>query len=211
MIYYVKLTVIVKYLAFELIYCYRKDNGESKMDRSNPSLNINKMRLKFHLLIVDENPYVADILVQTLKKDFTITVANSGQDAARMLIQGHRFDCVLTELNLSLFSGLDLTKLIRMSKLSAKTPVIVLSNATDSNTRIECLEQGVDGYIAKPFNPLEVKAKLHALLRRTSTPVETVEERSFAERLLTENKSSWQPGSRILSMLFRGYRVSHSA
>ena len=169
------------------------------------------MRLKFHLLIVDENPYVADILVQTLKKDFTITVANSGQDAARILIQGHRFDCVLTELNLSFFSGLDLTKLIRMSELSAKTPVIVLSNATDSNTRIECLEQGVDGYIAKPFNPLEVKAKLHALLRRTATPVETVEERSFAERLLTESKPSWQPGSRILSMLFRGYRVSQSA
>ncbi len=169
------------------------------------------MNSKFHLLIVDENPYVAGILVQTLKKDFDITVANSGQDAARMLIQGHRFDCVLTELNLPFFSGLDLTKLIRMSKVLAKTPVIVLSNATDSDTRIDCLEQGVDGYIAKPFNPLEVKAKLHALLRRSVAAVETVEERSFAKRLLSENKPSWQPKSRILSMFLRGYSVSQSA
>lgn len=169
------------------------------------------MKSKFHLLIVDENPYVAGILVQTLKKDFDITVANSGQDAARMLIQGQRFDCVLTELNLSFFGGLDLTKLIRTSKLLAKTPVVVLSNATDSDTRIECLEQGVDGYIAKPFNPLEVKAKLHALLRRTAAPVEVVEERSFAERLFTEEKPSWQSKSRILSMLFGGYSVSQSA
>ena len=64
------------------------------------------MKSKFHLLIVDENPYVADILVQTLKEDFDVTVVNSGQDAAKMLIQGHRFDCVLTELNLPFFSGL---------------------------------------------------------------------------------------------------------
>jgi DNA-binding response OmpR family regulator len=169
------------------------------------------MKSKFHLLIVDENPYVAGILVQTLRKDFDITVANSGQDAARMLIQGHHFDCVLTELNLSFFSGLDLTKLVRTSKLLAKMPVVVLSNATDSDTRIECLEQGVDGYIAKPFNPLEVKAKLNALLRRTAISVETVVERPVAERVRTEIKPSWQPKSRILSMLLRGYSVSQSA
>lgn len=169
------------------------------------------MKSKFHLLIVDENPYVAGILVQTLRTDFDITVANSGQDAARMLIQGQRFDCVLTELNLPFFSGLDLTRFIRMSKLLANTPVIVLSNATDSDTRIECLEQGVDGYIAKPFNPLEVKAKLHALLRRMTPAAEAVEERVVAERLNAATKPSWQPKSRILSMFFRGYSVSQSA
>lgn len=169
------------------------------------------MKSKFHLLIVDENPYVADILVQTLKKDFDVTVANSGQDAAKILIQGHRFDCVLTELNLPFFSGIDLTKLIRMSKLQSKVPVIVLSNATDSDTRIECLEHGVDGYIAKPFNPLEVKAKLHALLRRVTTPVEIAEERSFSSKLFAETKPLWQPKSRILSMLFGSYSVSQSA
>ncbi len=75
------------------------------------------MNSKYQLLLVDENPYVADILKQTLKDDFIITVANTGHEAARLLIQGTRFDCVLTELNLPIFSGLELTKLIRMSKL----------------------------------------------------------------------------------------------
>lgn len=169
------------------------------------------MNSKFHLLIVDENPYVAGILVQTLRKDFDITVANSGQDAARLLIQGQRFDCVLTELNLPFFSGIDLTKLIRMNKLLSKTPVVVLSNATDSDTRIECLEQGVDGYISKPFNPLEVKAKLHALLRRTAPSSDMVGERAFTARLRTEDKPGGQPKSRILSFFSRGYSVSQSA
>ncbi|MCK8495668.1 response regulator transcription factor [Spirosoma sp. RP8] len=166
------------------------------------------MNPKYHLLIVDENPYVADILVQTLKTDFSITVANTGQDAARLLIQGQRFDCVLTELNLPIFSGLELTKLIRMSKLIFQTPIIVLSNAPDSNTRIECLEQGVDSYISKPFNPLEVKAKIHAILRRSSR--DEIREPASA-RLQPEDKPFWLPKSRILSLLFRGSLATHSA
>ena len=170
------------------------------------------MNPKYHLLIVDENPYVADILIQTLKTDFAITVANTGQEAARLLIQGNRYDCVLTELNLPVFSGLELTKLIRMSKLIYQTPIIVLSNAPDSNTRIECLEQGVDSFISKPFNPLEVKAKLHALLRRTSVK-EEVQGVPTAPRLQSADidRPFWQPRSRILSMLFRSSFVAQSA
>jgi DNA-binding response OmpR family regulator len=166
------------------------------------------MKSKFHLLIVDESTYVAGILTQTLEKDFTITVVNSGQDAARLLIQGNRYDCVLSELNLPIFSGLELTKLIRMSKLIAHTPVVILSNATSSDTRIECLEQGVDSFISKPFNPLEVRAKLNALLRRS---VPHTEEHLVAELAQSEAKSTWQPKSRLLSIFSRGYSISQSA
>jgi len=169
------------------------------------------MNPKYHLLIVDENPYIADILIQTLKSDFSITVAHTGHEAARLLIQGNRYDCVLTELNLPVFSGLELTKLIRMSKLIFQTPVIVLSNAPDSNTRIECLEQGVDSYISKPFNPLEVKAKIHAILRRTVSQLEQTQEPTAPVQLQAEEKPFWQPKSKILSMLLRGYLVAQSA
>ena len=161
-----------------------------------------------HLLIVDENPYVVEILVQTLRKDFTITVANTGQEAARLLIQGNRFDCVLTELDLSFFNGLELIKLIRMSRVAAQTPIVILSNVPDSATRIQCLEQGADDFLSKPFNPLEVKAKLHALLRRSEAP-----EKSSAQavQIDTQSKPFWQQKSRILSMLFGNYSLSQSA
>lgn len=165
------------------------------------------MNKKHHLLIVDENPYVVDILVQTLTNDFKITVAQTGQEAARLLIQGNRFDSVLTELDLSFFNGLELTKLIRMSRLTAQTPVVILSNASDSTTRIDCLEQGVDAFISKPFNPLEVKAKLHALLRRADSPVEEAPKR-LPTLFKTDAKPVWQQRSRILSMLLGNYAVS---
>ena len=169
------------------------------------------MNNKYHLLVVDENPYVVEILLQTLAKDFKITVAATGQEAARLLIQGNRFDCVLTELNLSFFSGLDLTKLIRMSKLSAQTPVVVLSNAPDSATRIECLEQGVDAFLSKPFNPLEVKAKLNALLRRTDASVASFQEQSVPVQRSAESRSFWPQRFRTLASLLGDHSLSHTA
>lgn len=138
------------------------------------------MNNKHRLLVVDSNPYVAGILVQTLKTSFNVTVANTGQDAIRLLIQGNRFDCVLTELNIPHLSGLELTKFIRTNRLLRHTPVVMLSNALNSGTRIECLEQGVDAYMAKPFNPLEVRAKLLALLRRTMSTVEETQYSSIS-------------------------------
>ncbi len=166
------------------------------------------MNTNYHLLIVDENPYVVEILVQTLSRDFTITVANTGQEAARLLIQGNRFDCILTELNLSFFNGLELIKLIRMSRIAALTPIVILSDAPDSATRIQCLEQGADDFLSKPFNPLEVKAKLHALLRRSE-----VSEAASGQliQMGTQSKPFWQQKSRILSMLFGNYSLSQSA
>lgn len=169
------------------------------------------MTSKHRLLIVDGNPYVAGILVQTLKTDFDITVAVTGQEAARLLTQGNRFDCVLTELNLPSFSGLDLTNFIRSNKLIRYIPIVVLSNASDSDTRIKCLEQGADSYVSKPFNPLEVRARLHALLRRAIAPVEYVQERSLPIRLQPKGRPLEQLKFRILSMVLRDYAVSQSA
>lgn len=171
------------------------------------------MKTKATLLIVDGNPFIAGILVQNLKDDFTITIANTGPEAARMLTQGNRFDCVLTELDLPFFNGLDLTKLIRTSRINRHIPVLILSSATDSDTRIKCLQHGADDFATKPFNPLEVKAKIQAVLRRAASPVYQAEEheRPVSARLLPEIKSFWQQRSRVLSVLFRGNALKQSA
>lgn len=165
------------------------------------------MTTKHSLLLVDGNPYVSGILVQSLKAGFNVTVANTGQEAVRLLMQGNRFDCVLTELQLPQLSGLELTRFIRTSRLLKHIPIVVLSNASDSDTRIKCLEQGVDSYIAKPFNPLEVKAKLTALLRRASSPVQETQLAFVPARPQLESKPLWQPKSRILSMILKRYTV----
>jgi|GEM_PF-1038096 DNA-binding response OmpR family regulator len=170
------------------------------------------MNSKRHLLIVDGSPYVAGILVQTLKKDFNVTVAINGQEAAQLLTQGNRFDCVLTDLDLDVFSGFDLIKFIRSNRLLCHTPIVVLSAKSDSKTRIQCLELGVDNFMPKPFNPTEVKVRLLATIRRADMPVaEEAPERPVSARLLPEVESFWQNKSRILFMVLKGYSLGQSA
>ena len=132
-------------------------------------------KLSYRLLIVDENPHIVSVLTQTLKTDFDITVATNGKEAVRVLMQNGRFDFVITELNVSFFSGLELIELIRMNKPAGHVHIMVLSGALDSDARIACLEAGADSYMTKPFNPLEVKAKLHSVSRRTLLQPENYE------------------------------------
>jgi DNA-binding response OmpR family regulator len=147
-----------------------------------------------------------------LKKDFEVTVATNGQEAAQLLTQGNRFDCVLTDLDLDVFSGFDLIKFIRSNRLLCQTPIVVLSAKSDSNTRIQCLELGVDNFMPKPFNPTEVKVRLLATVRRSDMPVtEELPERPVSARLLPEVESFWQNKSRILFMVLKGYSLGQSA
>ncbi|QJD79283.1 response regulator transcription factor [Spirosoma rhododendri] len=170
------------------------------------------MNTKPRLLIVDGNPYIAGILVQNLKSDFNISVANTGPEAVRMLTQGNHYDCVLTELNLPFFSGLELTKFIRENRFLRNTAVMVLSGATDSDTRINSLNSGVDDFALKPFNPLEIRAKLHALLRRSASPAyETAFSQPVPARLLPDIKTFWQQKTRVLSLIRRSEPIKQSA
>lgn len=165
-------------------------------------MNINSSGSRNQLLLVEENPYLATILVQTLKTDFEITLASTGKEAVHLLMQGTCFDAVVTELDLTHFSGIQLINLIRTSNLNCQMPVVVLSSATDSETRINCLLEGADSYIAKPFNPLEVKAKLQAIFRRTVSQPELAETAyTSVHSLQREDRKVWQTGSRILSLI----------
>lgn len=170
------------------------------------------MSVKPRLLIADGNPYIAGILVENLKSSFTISVANTGPEAVRLLTQENRYDCVLTELDLPFVNGLELTKLIRNNRFLSNVPVLILSSATDSDTRIKCLNSGVDDFASKPFNPLEVRARLHALLRRAAFPAyESTFSQPVSARLLPDIKSFWQQKTRVLSMIRRSDPVKQSA
>lgn len=159
------------------------------------------MNRKYRLLIVDPNPYVADILAQTLENDFSVSVARTGQEAAQLLLQDKTFDFVVTELSMDGFSGLDLTKLIRTSGLINQASVIILSSVSDSDTRIKCFENGVDDFVAKPFNPLEVRAKLQALLRRSSLPVNEIPARPLPTRRSLQSGLLRQIRTRVMSLI----------
>lgn len=159
------------------------------------------MNQKYSLLIVDPNPYVADILAQTLQHDFAVSIARTGQEAARLLLQDKGFDFIVTESDMDGFSGLDLTKLVRTSGLIKQASIVILSSVSDSDTRIKFLENGADDFVAKPFNPLEVKAKLQSLLRRSSLPIQAISGRAVPSLVPSQSGFLRQIRTRVMSLI----------
>jgi DNA-binding response OmpR family regulator len=123
---------------------------------------------KLNLLIVEENPFLVNVLRQALAPEFNVVAVANGIEALDRLEHGSRIDFILTEINLPKLDGFELIRLVRLNVLYKHLPILVLSKFEDSSSRIKCLESGADAYVAKPFNPLEVRARVRGMLRHTA-------------------------------------------
>jgi two-component system, OmpR family, response regulator len=115
-------------------------------------------------LVVDDDQRLFELLSDYLgQNDVKATWARDGAIAIAQLSQG-AFDAVLLDIMMPGMDGLATLKEIR--KLS-NIPVIMLTAKGDSTDRVVGLELGADDYLAKPFSPRELLARLRAVLRRT--------------------------------------------
>jgi two-component system, OmpR family, response regulator len=116
-----------------------------------------------HLLIVDDDPEIRDLLARYLRRQgFRVDLAADGRAMARQLEAG-RFDLVVLDLMLPGEDGLSLCRRLRAT---SSLPVIMLTAMGEETDRIVGLEMGADDYLAKPFNPRELLARIRAVLRR---------------------------------------------
>ncbi|MDE7292552.1 MAG: response regulator transcription factor [Treponemataceae bacterium] len=118
------------------------------------------------ILIVDDEKEIIDLLTLYLEKDgFSVTGALDGETGLKLLSQGD-FDCVLLDIMIPNINGFNVLKSIR--KASA-VPVIIISAKITSSDKILGLDLGADDYVTKPFDPLEVLARVKTNLRRFSS------------------------------------------
>ena len=116
-----------------------------------------------HLLIVDDDERIRDLLKRYLiKQGFIVT---SARDAAqgRRLLAGLAFDLIVLDVMMPGEDGMALTRWLR--EVTA-TPVILLTARGEPKDRITGFEAGADDYIAKPFEPRELVLRINAILRR---------------------------------------------
>ena len=121
-----------------------------------------------HLLVVDDDPRLRELLRRYLtENDFQVSMA---QDAPSMnrLMQRQTFDLIILDLMLPGEDGLSIVRRLRGG--GARTPIIMLTAKGDDVDRILGLEMGADDYLPKPFNPRELLARAHAVLRRQPPP-----------------------------------------
>jgi DNA-binding response OmpR family regulator len=124
-----------------------------------------RVNQNMRVLIVDDEPMVRDVLERYLTRSGFIAASAGDGEAALTAFDAARPDIVLLDLMLPRVDGFSVFQSIRAR---AATPVIMLTARGGEAERIAGLELGADDYVAKPFSPREVVARVQAVLRRQS-------------------------------------------
>ncbi|MBL1227307.1 response regulator transcription factor [Enterococcus sp. BWR-S5] len=120
----------------------------------------------YHILAVDDEKEIIKLLKLYLERDeLTLYEAYDGKEALTVL-EERTIDLLIVDILMPEIGGFELIKRVRKN---SNIPIIVISACVDSSDRIFGLELGADDYIIKPFDPLEVVARVKALLRRYNT------------------------------------------
>ncbi len=118
------------------------------------------------ILIVEDDPDIAELVARYLDKaGFATERVSTGRDALAA-IAARLPDALVLDLMLPHLDGLEVCRTVRAHDKTASLPIIMLTARAEESERIVGLELGADDYLAKPFSPNELVARVRALLRR---------------------------------------------
>ena len=124
------------------------------------------------LVVDDEKLIVKGIRFSLLQDGLEVDCAYDGEEALE-LVKNNEYDLVLLDVMLPKLDGFEVCQQIREF---SDMPIVMLTAKGDDMDKILGLEYGADDYITKPFNILEVKARIKAIMRRTGKKEEKVDE-----------------------------------
>jgi len=145
----------------------------------------------------DEKVIVKGIKFNLENEGHTVDCAYDGEQAMSMLHLG-KYDLVLLDLMLPKIDGLEVCKQLREF---SNVPVIMLTAKSESNDKLIGFEYGADDYVTKPFNIMELKARIRAIVRRVSVgegagePVRRIEKNDIALDL--DQRTVYTRGQRV--------------
>lgn len=124
------------------------------------------------ILIAEDDEALARFVRQGLEgENYSVEVASDGEQA-RQAATDQNFELVILDLNLPKIDGVSVLRHLRLKKPTL--PVLVLTQRTRVEDRVECLDTGADDYLGKPFSFSELSARIRALVRRSHLPSESV-------------------------------------
>src|SRR3954471_16711457 len=118
------------------------------------------------VLVVDDDPQLREALTRALElDDYQVATAHNGAQALES-ISARRPDVVVLDVMMPYVGGLDVCRTLRERK--DRLPILVLTARDEVGDRVAGLDAGADDYLTKPFALEELRARLRALLRRTT-------------------------------------------
>ncbi len=151
------------------------------------------IRRMYQVLIVDDDPAIRAVCCEVLKQHgYAVFEAGSGRHALELLAK-QQFDAILLDIMLPDFDGFQMTEKIRADRSSAAVPIIFVSSLGKTSDKIHALRSGGDDYVVKPFDALELAARVDSVIQRkereqgtspnTGLPGSTLLERELNRRL----------------------------
>lgn len=138
-------------------------NAGARCDKTEDGTSVRRV------LIVDDDTELGELLGEFLaSEDFALEFAHDGNTGLRKAISGGYALIVLDVM----LPGLNGFELLRQLRTQSQVPVLMLTARGDDVDRIVGLEIGADDYLPKPFNPRELAARVHAILRRAPVHLE---------------------------------------
>ncbi|WP_332775840.1 CHASE domain-containing protein [Polaromonas sp.] len=147
---------------------YRGDGPESTPANSGTGAPSAERALMPKVLVADDNPDMRTYLAELLEAEFDVLTAADGEQAWTLL-QQHAIDVVVSDIMMPALDGLGLTARIKASPELSHVPVILATARGGNEASVAGLETGADDYIAKPFSPAELRARVRAALRMGQT------------------------------------------
>lgn len=131
--------------------------------------------MAYRILVVDDERLIVKGIRFSLEQEgYTVDTAYDGEEALKA-VRANAYDMVLLDLMLPKISGLEVCQQIREF---SQVPVMMVTAKGEDMDKIMGLEYGADDYVTKPFNILEVKARIKAILRRSAAAARPVENAS---------------------------------
>ncbi len=147
------------------------------------------------IVVVDDDARIRDLLRRYLSQEgFEVTVAEDGRALNRLLLRDS-VDLIVLDLMMPGEDGLSICRRLRAA--NDRTPIIMLTAKSEDVDRIVGLEVGADDYLGKPFNPRELLARIHAVLRRRP-PAEVPGAPSLDQQLVKFGPFEFDLGQRTL-------------
>jgi DNA-binding response OmpR family regulator len=118
------------------------------------------------ILVVDDDPDLRDLIGYTLRRDGYFVIEAEDGIAALLMAEVERPDLVLLDVNLPRLDGFEVCRRLRAVPATSGIPIVMLTVRGTEEDQVRGLDLGADDYLAKPFSPRTLLARVRALLRR---------------------------------------------
>jgi len=124
--------------------------------------------MRKNILIIDDSELVLAMAKDALEEGgYTVQTATNGIEANRYIFSKNRPDLIIMDIMMPMLDGNKKAKILKENEMSRDIPILLLSSKSDEEMRRLTAEAGADGYILKPFSPIEITGKVR---RRLAEP-----------------------------------------